>query len=93
MNFINIADLKDQNDSQGRTYREINNSTQHNIPIGTLVELKDGVRLWVVFHGRDCDGTPLYELCHDKNDTKKKQEGFRNINWVGGYSEDSLKVV
>ena len=70
----NIADLVDPDDSQGRTYRQINNAIPNNIPVGTLVEVKyeewhgDGAceivhaRLWVVVAGRDCDGTPLYWL-------------------------------
>ena len=93
MNMINIADLKDPACHEGRTYREVNFAKKHAIPIGTLVELDDGVRLWVVHHGRDCDGTPLYDLCADKDDTIKECEGFINRKWVGGYSEDSLKVI
>ena len=93
MDIINIADIKDPNDPQGRSYREVNNAKEHNIPIGVLVELEDGVRLWVVQHGRDCDGTPLYELSADKDDTTPERVGFRNRGWTGGYSEDSLKVI
>ena len=61
-------------ESNGKTIYENNMARSHNIPIGALVEVKydkyhgDGAcekvhaRLWVVKHGRDCDGTPLYRL-------------------------------
>lgn len=91
--MINIADLKDQSDKQGRTYREINNAMSHNIEIGALVETESGARLFVVNHTRDCDGTPLYNLSHDKNDTIKERPNFKNIGWIGGYSEDCLTVI
>lgn len=62
------------NPETGKTYKEENLELQHNIPIGTLVEVKwdegfgEGAcwkvhaRLWVVAHRRDCDGTPLYSI-------------------------------
>jgi hypothetical protein len=75
MELINIADLK--NPETGKTYREENNAKNHNIPLGTLVEVdfddsylespKKGLRLFVVGHDRDCDGTPLYSLSFDKS--------------------------
>ena len=60
--MINIADCKDPNDSHGRTYRELNLAIKHKFPIGSLVELENGARLFVVAHTRDCDGTPLYGI-------------------------------
>jgi hypothetical protein len=68
---INVADIVEEN---GKTIRENNLEKTHDIPIGTLVEVKydewygDGAcekvhaRLWVIGHSRDCDGTPLYNL-------------------------------
>ena len=41
----NVADLDSGN---GKTYREINNETKHKLEVGRLVELDDGVRLFVV---------------------------------------------
>jgi len=90
---FNVADLKDPNDDLGRSYREINNNTKHLVKVGSLVEIDTGVRLFVVKHNRDCDGTPLYELCHDKNDTTQHREGFRNPDWVGGYCEESIREI
>lgn len=68
----NIADIVEEN---GKTVRENNKAKQHNIPIGTLVEVKYidllsaagaikkvHARLYVYSHDRDCDGTPLYSL-------------------------------
>lgn len=105
MELINIADLK--NPETGKTYREENNSKSHNIPLGTLVEVdfddsylespKKGLRLFVVGHDRDCDGTPLYSLSFDKNwKPDMFGEQFKTFaRWAidTGYSEDSLKVV
>ena len=100
--FFSISDVKDPDDPQGRTYREVNNAKEHGIPLGTLVEIAhdpedlspmDGVRLFVVMHGRDCDGTPLYELCADPEDNVQENSRFRNMKWHGGYSERSLKVI
>lgn len=102
---INVADLK--NPETGKTYREENNEKTHNIPLGTLVEVdfddrfcespKKGLRLFVVSHDRDYDGTPLYSLSFEKNwkpDMFGKE--FKEFAWRAidtGYSEDSLKVV
>lgn len=98
---IMVADLKDPNDPQGRSYREVNNATQHAIPIGTLVEVKfdewfgNGAcwkihaRLWVVQHSRDCDGTPLYGVSQWSDPAFAKQ-----VHAVfGGLAEDSLTTV
>ena len=77
--IINIADLDSGN---GKTYREVNNATEHGIKVGQLVELDCGARLYVLEHSRDCDGTPLYVI------------GLQESNIIeGGYSEESLKAV
>ena len=60
--MINVADLKDPSDSAGRSYREVNNATEHSVEIDTLVEMTNGCRLCVTEHRLDCDGTPLYCL-------------------------------
>lgn len=60
----NIADFKDPKDPQGRTYRQINNATQHSFAVDDLVELDTGARLFIAKQTRDCDGTPLYSLTH-----------------------------
>lgn len=69
--LVNFADIIEEN---GKTIRENNLEKTHDIPIGTLVEVKfdewhgngacekTHARLWVVSHDRDCDGTPLYSL-------------------------------
>lgn len=77
-----IADLVDDNDPYGRTYRQINLEKTHNIPIGTLVEMNNGVRLFVAKHTRDCDETPLYSL------------GFNKMTpLIFGIHEESIEVL
>lgn len=99
MNLINVADL--ENPETGKTYRQENNETKHNIPIGSLVEVqfdewfgggacwKVKARLRVVSHNRDCDGTPLYSL------SRWNDHSFAlRVNQVhGGFSEESLTVI
>lgn len=60
--LINIADLPDPDDDQGRSYRQVNNDTKHSFEKGELVELHNGERLFICKISRDCDGTPLYQL-------------------------------
>lgn len=73
--IIMLHDLPaDPDNPDGLTIKEENFKRKHNIPIGTLVEVKydtwfgNGAcskvhaRLWVIDHNRDCDGTPLYTL-------------------------------
>lgn len=67
----------------------------HNIPIGTLVELESGARLFVVYHAHDCDAhqTPLYSLSARKDDVVKERKDFYNASWLNGLPEESLTVV
>lgn len=97
MELVFIGDIVEKN---GKTVKENNLKKVHNIPVGSLVEIDyendeeyKGVRLYVVCLTRDCDGTPLYNLCHNKTKTKVDKEGFRNYDWVGGFAEHSLKVI
>jgi uncharacterized protein (DUF2249 family) len=87
--FINVADIQDPNDPDGRSYRKVNAEKQHKIPLGTLVELESGERLYVVAHNRDCDNTPLYSLGM-KNDNN---DPIERMKWQNGYCEDDLAVV
>lgn len=91
--FFMICDLVCSSDPEGRTYRQINAAKQHTVPIGALVELESGARLFVVRHTRDCDQTPLYNLSHDAEDTVQEDSRFCNRSWTGGYSEDSFEVI
>jgi hypothetical protein len=90
---VNLADLRDPNDKQGRSYRQVNAEMAHAIPVGALVEMENGCRLYVVYHGRDCDMTPLYSLSHDKDDTEQHRPQFANYSWVNGIGEESIKII
>lgn len=97
--FIHIPDLV--NPETGKTYREQNEEKIHNIPVGTLVEIVadpeqdwfDGVRLYIVHHHRDCDGTPLYAMTFDKTDTEQENPRFHNRKWLHGWTEDGMRIV
>ena len=78
------------NTKTGKTWREENMEKTHNIPLGTLVETDKGIRLWIVSHDRDCDGTPLYYLCFLEN---WKDTHLNSKFKLGGYSEDCLTVI
>jgi hypothetical protein len=94
MQHINyIHDLVDLSDPQGRTHKQINAAKVHQYPIGALVELNHGIRLWVVYHARDCDQTPLYCLSADPYDTEIKREGFYNASWTTGIPEHLLTFI
>jgi hypothetical protein len=87
MDAINIADLRDPNDSQGRTYRQVNATRTHAIRVGSLVELENGERLFVKKHTRDCDQTPKYSLGLLTDD-----EGPYS-KWIHGFADYLLTVV
>ena len=89
IDFINIADLKDPKDPKGSSYRQVNAEKDHKFKIGTLVELDNGCRLFVVKHTRDCDMTPLYSLAPDLEDL----ENNFMFGWSHGYGEDYMKMV
>ena len=96
--FFYIHDIV--NPITGKTYKEDNLEKNHNIPIGTLVELKSDswfgngacwkfhARMWVVKHYRDCDGTPLYSVSRWRDPTFALP--FRSHN---GFTEERLKIV
>lgn len=105
MAFINIADIV--NPETGKTYRQENLEKTHNIPLGVLVEVdfddsylespKSGLRLFVVSHDRDCDGTPLYSLSFNKDWKEEPSEYVPKIAYRmqidSGYSEECLKII
>lgn len=92
---INFKDIVEDN---GKTIEQNNlEQKKHDIPIGTLVEVKydewfgNGAcqkvhaRLFVVGHNRDCDGTPLYSLSPNKNDNFEGAEiitDFDGKKWI-----------
>jgi hypothetical protein len=65
----------------------------HEIPMGSLVEMESGVRLFVVSRYWDCDGTPLYALSADRDDTRQESPSFLNRGWIGGHPEWGLKII
>jgi len=98
---MGVVFLHDMVEANGKTIKENNLEKQHDIPIGSLVEVKfddwfgDGAcwkvyaRLWVISHTRDCDGTPLYSLSRWKNEVF----ALKVRDLYTGFSEGSLKVI
>ena len=102
--LIPISSIVEEN---GKTVRENNMAIGHKIPIGTLVEVKydkwhgNGAcskvhaRLWVIWHTRDCDGTPLYSL-GENPDPMAYEGGLAECamqGLEGGFAEKSLTPV
>jgi hypothetical protein len=83
--IINVADMVNPNDPQGRTYRVTNALITHQIPVGVLVELENGERLYVKRHERDCDQTPMYSLGMEDED--------RIEWWLPGFAEQDLTII
>ena len=102
--LILVSSLKEAN---GNTVYENNMERKHAIPIGTLVEEScTGIRLFVVRHERDCDGTPLYGLSFDLEAENRRRSvsdsellPAKFLCWrhtgsiMDGVSEDSIVVV
>jgi hypothetical protein len=96
---INVADIIEEN---GKTIRQNNQEKTHDIPIGTLVEVKydkwfgrgscvkTHARLWVWSHDRDCDGTPLYSLSPNSHDL---WEGVKIVLPPGFWGDGSKWAV
>lgn len=80
--FQMICDLKDPDDEQGRTFREVAAATGHKIPIGARVATCDKMVLFVTEHIRDCDSTPLYSVGSEGGTT-----------YTRGYAEENLVVM
>ena len=96
-----ISETVEQN---GKTIKQNNlEKKTHNIELGTLVEITsddtlcdeedqhNGLRLFVVQHTRDCDGTPLYSLSFTKCAESKLQSAKDDLEkQVEGTLEYSL---
>jgi len=95
--MLNVADIVEAN---GKTVKQNNMAQVHNISIGTLVEIlpdscsddEAGLRLFVVGHGRDCDGTPLYHMSFKKDAYKEMEEHEKNMAVLPRGEEYSIEV-
>lgn len=92
MNYIIAHDLP--SNIPGKTIKEVNLEKNHNIPIGALVEIKsNGVRMFVVKHTRDCDGTPLYSLSPEIDAIKIENDNLYRYYIFHGYAEEDLILI
>lgn len=93
---IFCGDIVEEN---GKTVKENNMEKQHNILIGSLVEVlgpdeAKGLRLFVMRHSRDCDGTPLYALTGDSDYIgfeEEKEKDLSAADRITVYMEGRLK--
>lgn len=83
MSIVNVSDIVEKN---GKTFKENNMSKKHSFPIGSLVEIMGddgdddvGIRLYVVSHSRDCDGTPLYGMSFKRNSVVEMEERKKSM--------------
>lgn len=72
--LINVADLVDPNDKQGRSYRKINKATAHKLKVGDRVQVMGDMVLYITKLIRDCDETPLYAV--GNRNAKTYEHGF-----------------
>lgn len=84
MQAILVSNIVEAN---GMTVKENNLLKEHGIAIGALVEVHgdsndeesaNGLRLFVVEHARDCDGTPLYSLSFKRNALQELKEAEKD---------------
>ena len=91
------------NKESGKTFKDENLEKGHKIPLSSLVEVVadpedeseyDGIRLYVVGHIRDCDGTPLYALgLKGAPLWDEVSSNFYHNRVFSGFSEESLKLI
>lgn len=82
--------LRNMVEANGKTIKQNNTERTHTIPLDTLVELENGVRLFVYRHDRDCDGTPLYALSAE---IREDHDTYGCMFLSCGHNEDCLDVV
>jgi hypothetical protein len=92
-------------EANGKTIRQNNMEKQHAIPLGSLVEINldyhdnHGMRMRVVGHDRDCDGTPLYSLSFLTLESIERyrklgiNEIVLNMAFTGAFSDECLIVI
>jgi len=94
-----VGDLIEKN---GKTIKQNNLTIEHSIPFDTLVEVDipyseyHKMRMYVVSHERDCDGTPLYGLSYKGKRRTVMHEPYsllHNCSIFSGFSDECLKIV
>lgn len=104
MNLICYSKIIEEN---GKTIKENNREIKHRYPLGAIVTVQfdqtsgqhESARigysgtatLYVVRHGRDCDGTPLYTLADEPiaPDDERRWERFTDFA-LRNYGEEAL---
>ena len=81
-----IHDIVEKN---GKTIKENNLAKFHKYELGELVEMKNGVRMFISGYRRDCDGTPLYCLSYENDPWQWENNNCQ----LCGFGEDSLSMI
>lgn len=81
MSIVVLHNLRDPDDPQGRSYREVNLEKTHRFRLNSLVELSNGVRVFLSRYARDCDGTPLYDVMLKPCDCVKELAFMQTDRW------------
>lgn len=93
--LVNLADCRDPDNPQGRSFRQVNAERQHEFAIGSLVEdTETGVRVFVVEQTRDCDMSPMYTVAMSY-DPDFEPDHIAKARWSYGWSADygGLRLV
>lgn len=102
VNAIFIGDIVEAN---GKTVKQNNLEKMQSIPVGSIVEItyqskyEDpeestfGLRLFVVNHSRDCDGSPLYTLSFRQDAWKNYQEMDEKIKNREYSCDDEFRIM
>lgn len=64
---------------------------QHKYRVGSLVELENGVRMFIKELRRDCDGTNLYNLVATREDLERTDEMF--FSCICGIHESLITAI
>ena len=103
--ILTLHDIVDP--KTGTTIKEENLKIKHNIPLYTKVkylartgqydeqgnDVREEVTKYVLYHARDCDGTPLYVIGEKDQPVWEIENKFYNRYVIKGIAEKWLTIV
>ena len=85
MAYTMIGGVGTKTSSNVMSWKRINGHKKHALAIDTLVETKNGMKLYVYKYTRDCDNYPTYTLSFKPTDLTLSSHRI-----LAGYTEDGL---